>query len=121
MILLVEDEPIARCAFAQTLSEAGYQVIQASDGEEALRLLYEYRADLVITDLVMPKVNGFKLVDQIRNKWPKTKIILISAYLNREAAHLILEGKVEFLAKPIDSNEMIAIVNRLIFKPAQWQ
>ena len=114
MILLVEDEANARQLFARILSKAGRQVMEAVDGEEALALL-KARADfeLVVTDLAIPKLSGFKLIDQIRANWPKTKILLISGYLQEDTARLILDEGVEFLRKPIDSKEMIVRVNHL--------
>jgi two-component system cell cycle sensor histidine kinase/response regulator CckA len=114
MILLVEDEANARQLFTRILSKAGHQVMVAGDGEEALALL-KGRGDfeLVVTDLAMPKLNGFKLVDQIRAKWPKTKILLMSGYLQEDTARLLLNKGVEFLCKPIDTAELIVRVNHL--------
>jgi two-component system cell cycle sensor histidine kinase/response regulator CckA len=114
MILLVEDQANARQLFARILSKAGHRVMEAEDGEEALALLKGRGGfELVVTDLAMPKLNGFKLVDQIRAHWPKTKILLISGYLQEDTARLILDEGVEFLRKPIDSKEMIVRVNHL--------
>src|SRR6266545_5279975 len=68
MILLVEDEAITRNAFADALRREGHQVVQAADGVQALSLVDNCRVDLVITDLVMPRLNGFELIGQIRSK-----------------------------------------------------
>jgi CheY-like chemotaxis protein len=79
MILLVEDEALARRAFAQILRFEGHEVMEAADGVEALILLEKYHFDLVITDLVMPNINGLSLIARIQVKWPKTAILLTSA------------------------------------------
>jgi two-component system OmpR family response regulator len=70
MILLVEDEAITRNAFADALRMEGHQVVQAADGVQALSIFDKCHVDLVITDLVMPRLNGFELIDQIRSKRP---------------------------------------------------
>jgi DNA-binding response OmpR family regulator len=64
-------------------------------------LLNNRHFDLVITDLVMPKLNGFHLVAQIRSRWPQTAILLISAHVSRDAEKLF-QATAEFMHKPID-------------------
>ena len=113
MILLVEDEPITRNAFADMLRREGHQVIQAADGIQALSLLDKSHVDLVITDLVMPKLTGFDLVGQIRSKWPHIPILIISAHISQDAES-ISDGNVEFMYKPIDPPDLIATVRRLL-------
>jgi CheY-like chemotaxis protein len=117
MILIVEDEAISRHAFARLLADKGHEVMQAADGQEALNLLGQHRFELVITDLAIPKVTGFGLVAQMRVKWPDIPIILVTAYLSPYGAKAILDPKVEFLAKPVDPNELTARVERLVSKP----
>ena len=110
----VEDEALARRAFAQILRFEGHEVMEAADGVEALILLEKYPFDLVITDLVMPNINGLSLIARIQVKWPKTAILLTSAYLTPQAAQIVLEGKPEFIHKPIDPPLLIATVQRLL-------
>ena len=81
MILLVEDEERAREVFARILKNAGYAVMEAADGLEALSLLEDLPCDLVVSDILMPKLNGYALVARIRAKWPNMPIILTSGYL----------------------------------------
>jgi CheY-like chemotaxis protein len=115
MILLVEDEAIARYAFAQILRFNGHEVVEAKDGTEALTLLDKYALDLVITDLIMPSLDGFALVTRIRQQWPAMPIIIISGYTAQFAA-AALTGATEFLPKPIDPPVLIATVQRLLAK-----
>jgi CheY-like chemotaxis protein len=114
MILLVEDEAEARNAFAQILRNQGYVVMEAADGLEALNLLEQRHFDLVITDILMPNLNGFALVARIRVKWPNIPIVLTSAYLSQEAAKTMLNGSVDFIPKPIDPDVLMATVQRLL-------
>ena len=121
MILLVEDESLSRRAFAKILRAAGYQVAEAENGARALEILTtgaevlkDEAFDLVIADLVLPGVHGVNLVHQIRAKWPKMPIIVISGYLSDAPGKVILEGFGEFMQKPIDPADLIAAVQRLL-------
>ena len=116
MILLVEDEERAREVFARILRKAGYAVIEAGDGLEALSLLERMRCDLVISDILMPNLNGYALVARIRAKWPDLPIVLTSGYLSQDGGKTIMDGSVEFIPKPIDSEVLIATVRRLTMR-----
>jgi two-component system response regulator len=116
MILLVEDEPISRCAFGQLLRSAGHDVIEARDGSEALMLLNHWRVNLVITDLSLPNLNGLNLASFIRARWPKMPVVVISGYLSQEAGNIILDGVADFLEKPVRPSALVATVRRLLPK-----
>ena len=118
MILLVEDEKKAREVFARILRHAGYAVTEAADGLEALSLLEDLPCDLVVSDILMPKLNGYALVARVRAKWPNMPIILTSGYLSPDAAKAVLNGSVDFLPKPIDPIALIETVRRRMPK---WQ
>src|SRR5947208_2155515 len=113
MILLVDEEK-ARETFARMLMRAGYGVVEASDGLEALALLEKLPCDLALSDILMPNLNGYALVARIRAKWPNMPIILTSGYLPPDAAKTMMNGSVEFIPKPFDAAALIAIVQRLI-------
>ena len=85
----------------------------AADGVEALRLLDEHHFDIMITDLVMPRLDGFALVAETRLKWPNVRIVLMSGYVAEYAAP-VLDGSTEFLPKPIDPKLLVATVRRLL-------
>ena len=121
MILFVEDDTLSRRAFAQILRANGYQVAEAGNGAEALEILTtgaevltNEAFDLVITDLVLPGLHGVNLVHQIRARWPKMPVIIISGYLSDGPGKVILEGFAEFIQKPIDPAALIAAVRRLL-------
>jgi CheY-like chemotaxis protein len=121
MILFVEDDSLSRRALAQILRAKGYQVAEAENGAKALEILTtgaevltNEAFDLVITDLVLPGLHGVNLVHQIRAKWPKMPIIVISGYLSDAPGKVILEGFAEFIQKPIDPAALIAAVQRLL-------
>jgi CheY-like chemotaxis protein len=80
LILVVEDDLLIRDLICKTLSKQGYQVVKASDGGQALKLLCAHRFDLVITDLLMPKITGPKLVEELHSLYPRIPIILMTGY-----------------------------------------
>ncbi len=116
MILLVEDEAITRNAFADALRNESHEVIQAADGDQALFLLCKYHVDLIITDVVMLRLNGFDLIGKIRAVCPDVPILIISAYVS-QYSEKIPDKKAKFLKKPIDPPELIAAVQRLLPTP----
>jgi len=118
MILLVEDEKRAREVFVEILKNAGYGVMEAADGLQALSLLEKLHCDLVISDILMPNLNGYALVARIRAQWPNMPIILTSGYLSPDAAKAVLNGLIDFIPKPIDPIALIETVQRRMPK---WQ
>ena len=119
MILLVEDEAISRMDFAQKLHGYGYEVLEAGDGAEAIQLLEQrHRAiELVITDLVLPKVNGLTLIQNIQARWRHVPVIMLSGYLSQQAGEKILGSQVGVLEKPVRPSALIALVQRIIPHP----
>jgi DNA-binding response OmpR family regulator len=111
MILLVEDEAIARYALARNLSLSGYKVMAAADGQQAVELLDRHPFDVLITDLGLPKLSGFELIKHVRSRCPETSVIVVSAETNGAE---ILDSKTEFFRKPVDANAVIAAVKRLV-------
>ena len=101
MILLVEDDAPSRYAFARLLRGEGYEVIEAGDGNEAVAFLDGLAIDLVITDMVLPKINGLHLVSLIHARRPGIPIVLMSGYLSARAGKIILDGSADFFQKPV--------------------
>jgi len=77
-ILVIDDEEHIRDVLKQVLERAGYDVIVAADGKEGLDLMAQQGADLVITDVIMPGIDGVATVQKIREKFVNTRIIVIS-------------------------------------------
>ncbi|MDZ4859286.1 MAG: PAS domain S-box protein [Candidatus Hydrogenedentes bacterium] len=102
-ILLVEDEPMVRAITCQTLIERGYTVLEASDGQSALGLAANYHGaiDLLLTDVVMPKISGRELAEQLRMKHRDLKVLYMSGYTEDAIVHHgVLEQGISFLPKP---------------------
>ncbi|HEV8725255.1 MAG TPA: response regulator [Candidatus Binatia bacterium] len=116
MILLVEDDVPSRYAFARLLRKQGYEVIEAGDANEAVALLDGLPVELVITDMVLPKLNGLHLVSLIHARWPGIPIVLMSSYLSESAGKIILAGSADFFQKPIRPSALVRTVQRLLPK-----
>lgn len=116
-ILIVDDEETIRGVVKKCLEQAGQEVIEASEGEEALRLQAECEADLIITDLVMPGLNGSELIRRIRREYPKTRIIVISGFGGESYANGASELRADkILEKPFNLMELLKAVEDVLTK-----
>jgi CheY-like chemotaxis protein len=116
-VLVVDDQHYARRVAYRVLSEAGYRVLEAEDGEEALDALYSTRArvDLVMIDVVMPKIDGVELAARIQEQWPEKRILFMSGYAAEVLAqHGLIYLDVPFLAKPFTRDEALAKVREAL-------
>ena len=112
-VLLVDDDSSVRRVMQMQLSEAGYEVRQASSGEQALRMLIEYRPKLVITDLRMPDLDGIELMRRISDGEIQTTVIMITAFGTIESAVQAMRlGAYDYMTKPIDYDALLLAVNR---------
>jgi CheY-like chemotaxis protein len=113
-ILVVEDDPLNRYLISKVLRYEGYQIVEASDGAEALELLCAQCFDLVITDFVMPRLNGRKFIEQLHFLHPRIPIIFITAYRSVISGKAILDDVAEVLPKPFELNVLRSTVQRLL-------
>jgi two-component system cell cycle sensor histidine kinase/response regulator CckA len=132
-LLLVEDEPGVREPLRKALESFGYTVLVAADGEDALRLIADDASavDLLITDVVMPRLNGPDLVHQVRSIYPDMRVLYMSGYVERSltllGASRTLAGSDEhadtssslFLQKPFSPEELTAAVSALLAASAK--
>jgi DNA-binding response OmpR family regulator len=118
-ILIVDDEERQRKALARSFRQAGYQTRGAASGEEALARLAAEPVGLVITDLVMPGMDGLALVRALSTAAPGTPVIVLTAYGSAESqAEAQALGVAGYLAKPFDLRDLKARVNKLLRGPA---
>ena len=108
-VLVVDDDEVLVRLIAQVLSQKGYEVLKASNGQEALRLLFDQRPDLVILDVVMPRMDGWQTLDRIRDI-SDVPIIMLTG--NQTAEDDIVRGldygADDYLIKPVGNKELIA-------------
>jgi CheY-like chemotaxis protein len=112
-ILVIDDEPAWQKITSHILKDRGYDVLIAASGAEALKALTTFRADLILSDVRMPDMNGFDLVDNLKRipTASSTPVIFFSAiddYDARKVARSL--GAVDFLVKPFDEDEMSSVL-----------
>jgi two-component system, cell cycle sensor histidine kinase and response regulator CckA len=116
-ILVVEDEPAVCAIVARTLRVYGYTVIEGRDGTHAMELAQAAAAppDLVIADVVMPRMGGKRLAEEIEKRWPGTPVLFTSGYAGLEAVRrgLLDEGR-DFVQKPLDPDMLVQKVRRML-------
>ncbi len=119
-ILLVEDDHAIRLLITTVLKKAGYDVTQANDGREALARIAEAPPDLIISDVMMPHLDGFGLLTQLRAD-PSTRtipLILLTARRTKDDIVSGLDlGADDYLVKPFDKDELLARVRAKIARP----
>ncbi|AVF04955.1 MULTISPECIES: cell cycle histidine kinase CckA [Devosia] len=116
-ILLVEDEESVRAFSARALRATGYEVFEADGGEEAIEVLEEldYEVDLIISDVVMPEMDGPTMLKVIRDKMTKLKIIFVSGYAEESVRRDIEDDQsVDFLPKPYSLDQINSKVKEVL-------
>ncbi len=110
-ILVVDDEESMREFLSIMLHREGYQVDSAADGAQALARLKEHAYDLVITDIKMPRVDGFGVLDHVIDRVPDTAVIMITAFSTAEqAVEAMKKGAYDYITKPFNNEEIRLIV-----------
>jgi CheY-like chemotaxis protein len=119
-ILLIDDDPLVAFTVERMLQGGGYTVIRAADGEKGLKTLRGEKIDLVITDIIMPVMEGIETIREIRQHDATVPVIAVSGgghgsggnYLRMAQAL----GATEVLAKPFDQEQLLAAVTRCLKK-----
>jgi DNA-binding NtrC family response regulator len=113
-LLIVDDEPLKRATLDIELTAAGYRVLQAADPGVALQYLEQQPVDVVVTDWRMPEMDGMQLLDCIRDRWPATQVILMTAYSSVDSAvQAIKRGAYDYVSKPFATEVLVSKLERL--------
>ena len=114
-ILIVEDDVELRQLFARVLEKNGYQVVAAENGAEALKILGRGYVDLIISDVMMPVMDGNALVRALRDDGVKTPVLMITAKSSLDDMREgFLSGTDDYMVKPVNVNEMVLRVGALL-------
>lgn len=113
-ILICEDDQNLRQLIRVVIGD-GYRFAEATDGDEAVELALKLRPDLIILDLMLPKVSGFDVLGRLRRELPppETHIVVISAWADADQAALVA-GADRFVPKPFEPDELSAIVTEVL-------
>jgi DNA-binding NtrC family response regulator len=110
-LLIVEDEPLLRITMADALRKEGWMVDVAEDGVKGAALFEQHQHDVVLTDLVMPKLGGMELLKRIKALQPETTVLIITAHGTVErAVEAMREGASDFITKPFSMAQLVVRV-----------
>ena len=124
-VLVVDDEPVIVESLAEILEGAGYSVWVATSGDQALRTADEARPDILLSDVLMPGMNGFELALQVKERFPECRLMLFSgqastAQLAQEASGTFtrLGYRYELLPKPLHPNALLQRLQQSLTRAA---
>src|ERR687890_1210798 len=111
-LLLVEDETPLRLALADLLADAGFHVVQAHAGEDAVAALSQFAFDIVLTDLRLPGLAGTGVLDAALDRYPDILVVVMTGYGTvRDAVALIKRGAADLITKPFQSEELLHVLH----------
>jgi DNA-binding NtrC family response regulator len=113
-ILVVDDDARSLKNIVYFLRTEGYEVDEASNGNEAAHLLDGEGFDLVLSDVVMPGLNGLHLLEHTRSVAPEIPVLLMSGLPNIELDQIIRRGAADFIMKPLEFDELLSKVKRAL-------
>ena len=114
-ILILEDDELFCESLEDFLSEEGFEIDTAYNGEEALEKNYEKNYDLYLLDINVPKINGLDLLKELRQSGDETPSIFLTSYKDKETLHQgFLNGADDYLKKPVDLDELLLRIKSLL-------
>ncbi len=110
-VLIVEDDEAISDSMVYALERAGYRTLRAGDGGQGLRLFRQQRPDLVILDLMLPQVDGWRVAEEVRREDPRVPLIVCSARTSEfDRVHGLEMGADDYVTKPFSMKELLARV-----------
>jgi len=118
-VLVVDDEPSIRKLVNLSLTKAGYEVVEAEDGEQAIKVLNSddnpLMVDTILCDIRMPKVNGIEAIAYFRAQYPTVPIVVMTGYPDVDlAVSLMRQGVLDYLVKPVSKDELLTVITRSV-------
>ena len=114
-LLLVDDEESLRSVVAERLTDEGFQVVQASDGEAALKAIDGFAFDVIVSDLRLPGVDGRKVIEAALARYPTIVAIVVTGYGTvKDAVDMIKLGAADFISKPFQFDELMHVLSKAL-------
>jgi hypothetical protein len=114
-ILVVDDEAVIRDLCSRVLK--GYRILQASDGQEALEVLAQQPADVILTDVMMPNMGGLELLNRVKEEKPNQAVVIMTGYADKETILRALKADADdFITKPINLLELKTTIDKVLEK-----
>jgi CheY-like chemotaxis protein len=113
-ILIIEDSRFTRSSIAKVLKNNQHEVLEAENGSVGLAMIIEQKPDFIITDLLMPEMDGFELLENLRSRGIAVPVIVMSADIQESTRKRVLElGAKTLLNKPFQGPELLSVLNNL--------
>ena len=114
-VMVVDDEENIRKLVRMTLTKAGYDVVEAGDGEQAVKVLRAddnpLMVDVITCDISMPKVNGVEAIAFFRQQFPSIPVVVLTGFPETEmAVSLLKQGVVDYVPKPVEGEKLLAVI-----------
>jgi DNA-binding response OmpR family regulator len=122
LILVVDDDRELVDAMRAVLERQGYKVIQAHDGHQGKQAIYNQRPDLVILDMMMPRMGGYPLLEHFKDKGDAPPIIMVTA--NEGSRHKVYAeylGVIDYIRKPFAMERLLETVNKVLSPPPKGE
>jgi two-component system chemotaxis response regulator CheY len=118
-VLVADDEPQVRKAIALNLIKAGYEVVEAVDGEQAIEVLNSgdnpLMVDTILCDIRMPKIAGTEAIAYFRSQYPTVPVVVLTGYSDvTMAVELLKQGVTDYLVKPVSREMLITAINKSV-------
>jgi DNA-binding NtrC family response regulator len=114
-ILVVDDEDALRTVLSGELVSEGYDVRTAGDGDDAISNLQKESFDLVLLDIKMPRMNGFEVLKFIKEKYPRTRVVMLTGFADlKNAIESKKLGAEDFVSKPYDLVDLLTTIERVL-------
>lgn len=119
-VLIIEDDSAIRQGLVGTLQYAGYKTLQATDGNQGLTLALEANIDLILLDVMLPKRNGFDILDEVRKSHPQLPIIILTARgAEEDRVRGLQSGADDYVVKPFSAREVLARIEAVLRRSAE--
>ena len=114
-IIIIDDSAYTRTKMRTFLEAEGHEIIEASDGTRGLQIVYTRNPDCVILDLIMPEIDGFKILKAIRDKGFKIPVLVVTADIQESVRRQCMDlGATVFLNKPVKEDELRSTIRNII-------
>lgn len=112
-MLIVEDDPLVRACMESTLLRKGYRILTAADGAEAMEAAASSHVDILVTDVIMPVMNGMELFSSLKKIQPDMKVLFVSGYPSDILSAKGMAGH-RFLQKPLKRENLLAEIRDIL-------
>lgn len=114
-VLVVDDEDALRTVLSNELTNEGYDVASAADGDDAISELQKGAYDLILLDIKMPRMNGFEVLKFVKEHHPRTKVVMLTGFADlKNAIESKKLGADDFVSKPYDLVDLLTTIERVL-------